>query len=72
MKIDIGNWEHPLEVNIVADSFYDEFVRGPDGRCALCQGDPCNEHSPAESLIAQFWAHNPDASSCPVCDGRPT
>lgn len=67
MRILIGDRPVDLEVDRFSD-----FARGPDGTCALCHGDPCNESSPAESLIALWWAANPHADTCPVCDGRPT
>ncbi len=59
------------EVELEVTNFY-EYPRGTDGTCALCQGDPCNEHSPPDSNIAKFYANNTWADTCPVCDGRPT
>ncbi|HEY0820998.1 MAG TPA: hypothetical protein VGD46_19585 [Rhizobacter sp.] len=67
MRILIGDETVELEV----EDYY-EYPRGPDGLCALCKGDPCNEESEPDSLIARWWAANPHASTCPVCDGRPT
>lgn len=45
---------------------------GPDGLCAFCKGDPCNDHSPADSPIARYFAAAPHAAVCPFCDGRPS
>lgn len=64
-------WMGGEEVFIEVVSFY-EYPRNAAGFCALCNGDPCNENSPPDSLIARFYAHEPDAETCPVCDGRPT
>lgn len=60
------------EFHIKVDSI-DEFPRGEDGTCALCKGDPCCEHKRSKnSLIAKFYKENPNAVTCPCCDGRPT
>ena len=48
------------------------FARGPGGLCAFCAGDACGEDSAPDSPIARFFAANPIAPSCPVCDGRPS
>lgn len=48
------------------------YARASDGACALCHGDACNDSSPPESDIARFYKSNPEASTCPVCDGRAT
>jgi hypothetical protein len=48
-----------------------EFPRGKDGTCAFCQGDPCADLG--EGLIALYFEANKSwATTCPVCDGRPT
>lgn len=63
-----GNWECKIEV----DSF-NEFPRGKDGTCALCKGDPCLEDPKSKNKnLKDFWKHNPQAETCPVCLGRPT
>ncbi len=68
MKISIGDKLVDIEVELFSD-----FPRGSDGLCALCHGDPCNDRSAPDSLIAQWWAENKSwASTCPVCDGRPS
>lgn len=68
MKFYIGNEEVDLKVD-----FFAEYPRGNDGLCALCHGDPCNEYSPPDSLIARWWKENEScASTCPVCGGRPS
>ena len=51
---------------------WSRFPRGPAGTCAFCLGDPCNEFSSPDSVIAQFYAVAPDAVTCPVCDGQAT
>lgn len=48
------------------------YPRGPGGRCAFCHGDPTCEDSPPDSPIGRYFAAAPHASSCPVCDGRPS
>ena len=60
------------EVVLLPVSRFCVFVRGPNGTCALCDGDPCNERSAPNSPIARFYANSPHAVSCPVCDGRPS
>jgi hypothetical protein len=56
---------------IVLDVMYvaGGFARGPDGLCAFCHGDPCDEDSPKDSLIAKYFATAHSPSSCPVCEG---
>ena len=50
-----------------------EFLRGRDGTCAFCHGDPCADDSPADSLIATFFSRNESlGNTCPCCEGRPT
>lgn len=65
MKFYIGKEQVELEVE-----HFSEFPRGKDGLCALCKGDPCNEFSPPDSLIARWWKENPHGSTYPVCNGR--
>jgi hypothetical protein len=60
--------EQMVEVLHLAGSF----ARGPDGACAFCHGDPCNESPVEGSLIAEFYGRNPHAETCPMCDGRPS
>lgn len=50
----------------------DGFARGPDGTCALCLGDPCNERPIEGSNISKFYELNPRADTCPSCEGRST
>jgi len=52
--------------------YWAEFLRGPDGTCAFCHGDPCAEQSGPATLISNFYARNPGIETCPVCNGRPT
>jgi hypothetical protein len=56
--------------------FYDGYPRGRGGACAFCKGDPCNRHSAPDSFISQFYRHsqaaNTVATTCPICEGRPT
>ncbi len=50
-----------------------EFARGPDGLCAFCHGDPCNERPTEEDTpIKRFYKENEWANTCPCCDGRPS
>jgi hypothetical protein len=49
-----------------------EYPRGSDGCCAFCHGDPCAERSGPETHIGKFYAENPKAETCPMCDGRAT
>ena len=63
-----GSEEILLPVSHIADGY----ARGPDGTCAFCKGDPCNEDSSPETPIARFYAAWPGADTCPVCEGRPT
>ena len=54
-------------------TYFAEFLRGPDGTCAFCHGDPCAESSPQDSFIARYMQeYKAWAETCPVCDGRPT
>lgn len=57
-----------LSVAYVANGY----ARGADGTCAFCHGDPFAERSPPDSLIARFYKVKPRATTCPVCEGRPT
>lgn len=56
-----------LDVDYISD-----FPRGPDGTCAYCLGDPCAEQRPTHPRIASYYARNPNAATCPMCDGRAT
>jgi hypothetical protein len=56
----------------VSVNYWAQFPRWKDSTCAYCHGDPCNENSPPTSTIARYYARNPHAETCPVCDGRPT
>ena len=47
-------------------------AKGPDGCCAFCKGDPCNENSSPDSPIARYYTDAPHAATCPFCDGRPS
>lgn len=68
VKINFVNGECEVEVK----SFW-EYMRGPDGACALCKGDPCLEEKNSKNKkLKDFWKNNPDADTCPVCLGRPT
>lgn len=61
--------EHQLEVQYIAS----DGAKGPDGRCAFCHGDPCAEFSTSDTLIAQYFERNRSwATTCPMCDGRPS
>ena len=53
-------------------AYFAEFLRDGRGWCAFCHADPCAEDSAPDSLIAQFFARNTWARTCPCCDGRPT
>lgn len=48
-----------------------EYPRGEDGLCVLCHGDPCADGGD-DTLIAEWWRNNPHASTCPICEGRPS
>lgn len=53
--------------------YWARFLRGPDGTCAYCHGDPGAKRSGPESAIARFLARAADwAHCCPVCDGQAT
>ena len=57
----------------VVVAYISEFPRGKDGTCALCQGDPCAEDkSRKKTLIKKYYKENPNATTCPCCNGRPT
>lgn len=53
-------------------------VRGVDGTCAFCHGDPCAETSPESSWIWRYMnlpmypgsTYRPEV--CPLCEGRAT
>ncbi len=47
-------------------SYFSEFLRGPNGSCAFCDGDIDGE------VMRDYFATRKWAQSCPVCDGRPT
>lgn len=49
-----------------------QYPRGPNGCCAFCNGDPCNEEGTTDTPIARFYAAAPHADTCPICDGRPS
>ena len=66
----LGDGAEPTTVLDV--SHIAEYPRGADGMCAYCQGDPCAETSPPESLIAKYFARFDWVGACPCCDGRPT
>jgi hypothetical protein len=55
--------------------YFAEYLRGPDGTCAFCHGDPCAEHSAPGALISRERAAAPSYApfeTCPCCLGRPT
>lgn len=70
LKITTGYGEDPKANPVVEVDRWAEYLRGPDGYCALCHGDPCNEHSSSNSDIASFYEIAPSAETCPVCEGR--
>jgi hypothetical protein len=55
-------------------SYVSNYPRGSDGYCAFCHGDPCNERSNENSLIAKFYndckESNNSVDTCPMCNGR--
>jgi len=59
--------EVQLPVAYIAD-----FPRGENGACAFCGGDPCAERTDAVLRIRDYYQRNPGATTCPMCDGRPT
>lgn len=56
-----------VEVAYLAD-----FPCNTRGFCAFCNADPCAEGNDETTLIAQYFARNPRAQACPMCDGRPS
>lgn len=54
-------------------TYFSDFLRGPDGTCAYCHGDPCAERSGPETLIGDWFArYSAWAETCPCCGGRAT
>lgn len=49
------DYDKPVEVEVTS---FSEFMRGPDGLCALCHGD--------HHKWPKHW------ETCPVCEGRPS
>lgn len=49
-----------------------EFAKGPDGACAFCEGDPCNEYPEQHpnAAINKYVADGKFYDTCPCCDGR--
>lgn len=48
-----------------------------NSNCAYCDGDPCAENGTAKpefdtAPIYEYFRRNPDAVTCPICDGRPS
>lgn len=70
-----GTGETLLLVKYIA-----EFPRDSKGDCAFCHGDPCAEHSPSESRIAQYHERHAEDrlkyrgcyDTCPLCKGAPS
>lgn len=61
-----------VDVEYVADYPRSPYDKGLN-TCAFCLGDPCAEDNPpVDSHIAQYYARNPHAATCPMCDGRPS
>lgn len=60
------------ECNVVRIS--DGYARGPNGTCAFCEGDPCNEHPEenGDTAIKKYALDYPRFETCPCCNGRPT
>jgi hypothetical protein len=57
---------------LVYVAYIAEFPRDEDGLCAYCHGDPGAEKSSPNSLIFGYYVRNPNAETCPMCDGRPS
>lgn len=52
-----------------------EYARGPNGRCAFCDGDPCLEYPERHGDTAMKQYDKDEGgewSTCPCCEGRPT
>lgn len=64
----VGDGRGPIFLTV---TYVAEYLRGPDGLCAFCHGDPLAEESGPETLIGNFWARNPHQETCPCCSGRP-
>lgn len=64
-----GDERDPILLTV---SYWAEFLRGEDGTCAFCHGDPCAERSGPDTLIGNYFARLSWAQTCPCCDGRPT
>lgn len=80
IKFVTGYGSHP-DVNPILDvTQHAQFLRGDDeyGTCAFCKGDPCNDESEPDSVIARFYAGarrtglENQPTTCPCCQGRPT
>lgn len=69
VPFDVGDGRDAILLTV---SRHAEFLRGLDGTCAFCHGDPCAELSGPETLIGNFFQRNSRAAACPLCDGRPT
>jgi hypothetical protein len=56
------------------DCISDGYARGPDGTCAFCAGDPCNEYPEQnpDAAMKKYAVENPRFETCPCCEGRPT
>lgn len=72
-----GNGMHyDLPVRYIAA----DCAKGPDGRCAFCEGDPIAETDAAPQRICDYMAGlfkgEPTTwmrpESCPFCNGRPS
>ena len=72
-KINLASPDFADEIVDLGNTYFHDFLRNDKtGECALCGGDPCDERSAPDSFISRYYLMNPDAVSCPVCDGRPT
>lgn len=67
-KIKIHGYECEVE-------YINEYARGPNGRCAFCNGDPCLEYPDryGETAMKEYNKDTEgDWDTCPCCEGAPT
>jgi hypothetical protein len=57
---------------VVEVAYLSDFPRDVRGLCAFCHADPCAEGPDKTTEIALYFARNPRAETCPMCDGRPS
>lgn len=64
-----GDGSGAVEIEV---AYIGDFPRDKRGYCAFCHADPCAEETDKTTLIAQYFARNAHAETCPMCQGRPS